>query len=288
MLLERLLRIFYTGGLNMLVDFHMHSTSSDGTMKPQDLRAANAAAGIRVMALTDHDTVEGVVELINNPIPDIDVVAGCEFSSTYNNKDVHILGYSFDYTNKEVLDYISFFKENRQSRIFKMIELCQKNGYDVTKEELLETFPDANSLGRPHLSQLLIKKGYAETTSEVFNTILDRKSPCYVPKFKAEPNDVIDLIHRAGGIAVMAHPVLINSDEDVLELLKLPFDGLEVYHVKQSAELSEHYRKMAVEHNLLISGGSDYHGIPKKEPLHIGDFLIQSEDVGEFLKAVTE
>lgn len=272
----------------MLVDFHMHSTSSDGTMRPQDLRLANAKAGIRVMALTDHDTIEGAVELINNPIQDIDVVVGCEFSSTFNNKDVHILGYAFDYEKKEVRDYIAFYKENRQNRIYKMIEQCEANGYDVSKAELLEMFPHVDSLGRPHLSQLLIKKGYVKTVDEAFNTVLHRTSPCYVPKFRADPMDVIDLIHRASGLAVMAHPILIKSDDDVLELLKLPFDGLEVYHTKQDAALSAHYRQMALDHKLLISGGSDFHGIPDKEPIHIGDYLVQSEDVAEFLKAVTE
>ncbi|SUP41158.1 PHP domain-containing protein [Veillonella criceti] len=267
----------------MLVDFHMHSTASDGVMRPLDLREANKAAQIKLMALTDHDTIEGSLELLRQPDPSITVIPGCEFSSTYHNGDVHILGYAFDYTNKELLEYVAFFKESRQTRIFKMTDLCKKNGYDISVDELKAMFPHANSLGRPHLSQLLIAKGYCKTVSEAFNTILHRTSPCYVPKFKAEPSDVIDLIHRANGLAVMAHPVLIRAEEDVHELLELPFDGIEVYHVKQSAADSAKYRKLAIKHKLFITGGSDYHGIPKKEPLAIGDYLIQSDDVAEFL-----
>ncbi|WP_295788735.1 PHP domain-containing protein [uncultured Veillonella sp.] len=270
----------------MLVDFHMHSTSSDGVMLPKDLRAANAAAGIKIMALTDHDTIDGSFDLIQDPISDIQVIRGCEFSSTYNNKDVHILSYDFDYANKEIKEYVDFFKESRESRIFRMIDRCKENGYDVSREELEDLFPHANSLGRPHLSQLLIKKGYVSTVSEAFNTILSRKSPCYVPKFKAEPEDVIDLIHRAGGVAVMAHPILLNSDEDVVDLLALPFDGIEVYHPLHSEEDSKRYRQIALDHNKLITGGSDYHGIPNKIPYNIGDYLIQSEDVAEFIKLV--
>lgn len=132
----------------------------------------------------------------------------------------------------------------------------------------------------------MIKKGYVSTVSEAFNTILSRKSPCYVPKFKAEPEDVIDLIHRAGGVAVMAHPILLNSDEDVVDLLALPFDGIEVYHPLHSEEDSKRYRQIALDHNKLITGGSDYHGIPNNIPFNIGDYLIQSEDVAEFVKLV--
>lgn len=272
----------------MLVDFHMHSTSSDGVMLPKALRAANAAAGIKVMALTDHDTIDGSFDLIQSPIPDIKVIRGCEFSSTYNNKDVHILGYEFDYANKEIKEYVEFFKEARQSRIYRMVDRCKENGYDVSREELEELFPHANSLGRPHLSQLLIKKGYVNTVSEAFETILHRTSPCYVPKFKAEPEDVIDLIHRAGGVAVMAHPILIQSDEDVLALLKLSFDGMEVYHPKHSEEDSKRYREMALAHSLLITGGSDFHGIPKKIPLQIGDYTVERDDVSEFVKRIAQ
>lgn len=270
----------------MLVDFHMHSTASDGVMRPLDLREANKAAKIKIMALTDHDTIEGSLELLNQLDPDVTVIPGCEFSSTYHNGDVHILGYAFDYTNKELLDYMAFFKESRQSRIFKMIDLCAANGYDVSVEELKEMFPHANSLGRPHLSQLLIKKGYVTTVSEAFKTILHRTSPCYVPKFKAEPSDVIDLIHRANGLAVMAHPILIRTAEDVHELLELPFDGIEVYHVKHSKEDSAAFRKLANKHKLLITGGSDFHGIKDKEPLAVGDYLIESKDVAEFLRVL--
>lgn len=181
---------------------------------------------------------------------------------------------------------MAFFKESRQSRIFKMIDLCAANGYDVSVEELKEMFPHANSLGRPHLSQLLIKKGYVTTVSEAFKTILHRTSPCYVPKFKAEPSDVIDLIHRANGLAVMAHPILIRTAEDVHELLELPFDGIEVYHVKHSKEDSTAFRKLANKHKLLITGGSDFHGIKDKEPLAVGDYLIESKDVAEFLRVL--
>ncbi|KAB1479225.1 PHP domain-containing protein [Veillonella seminalis] len=267
----------------MLVDFHMHSTASDGVMRPLDLRDANKAAGIKMMSVTDHDTIEGFLAMLKKPDLDITVIPGCEFSSTYKDKDVHILGYAFDYTNKELVDYLTFFRESRENRIFKMIDLLAKDSYDVSVEEFKAMFPDANSLGRPLLAQLLIKKGYLKTVDEGFETLLRRGSPYYVPKFKADPVDVINLIHDSNGLAVMAHPKLLKNDEYVKELLELPFDGIEAYHIIQKAEDSAWYRKMAIQRKLLVTGGSDFHGIPDKLPLAIGDYLIQSEKVADFL-----
>lgn len=267
----------------MLVDFHMHSTASDGVMRPLDLRAANKAAGIKMMSLTDHDTIDGFMTMLKEPDLDIAVIPGCEFSSTYKDKDVHILGYAFDYTNKELNDYLTFFKESRENRIFKMIDLLVKDGYDVSVEEFKETFPNASSLGRPLLAQLLINKGYLKTVDEGFETLLRRGSPYYVPKFKADPLDVINLIHDANGLAVMAHPILIKNDDYVQELLQLPFDGIEVYHIIHKKEDEARYRKMAILRKLLITGGSDFHGIETKLPKAIGDYLIQSESVADFL-----
>lgn len=267
----------------MLVDFHMHSTASDGVMRPLDLRDANKAAGIKMMSVTDHDTIEGFLAMLKKPDLDITVIPGCEFSSTYKDKDVHILGYAFDYTNKELVDYLTFFRESRENRIFKMIDLLAKDGYDVSVEEFKAMFPDANSLGRPLLAQLLIKKGYLKTVDEGFETLLRRGSPYYVPKFKADPVDVINLIHDSNGLAVMAHPKILKNDEYVKELLELPFDGIEAHHIIQTAEDSARYRKMAIQRKLLVTGGSDFHGIPDKLPLAIGDYLIQSEKVADFL-----
>lgn len=267
----------------MLVDFHMHSTASDGVMRSLDLRDANKAAGIKMMSVTDHDTIEGFLAMLKKPDLDITVIPGCEFSSTYKDKDVHILGYAFDYTNKELVDYLTFFRESRENRIFKMIDLLAKDGYDVSVEEFKAMFPDANSLGRPLLAQLLIKKGYLKTVDEGFETLLRRGSPYYVPKFKADPVDVINLIHDSNGLAVMAHPKILKNGEYVKELLELPFDGIEAYHIIQTAEDSARYRKMAIQRKLLVTGGSDFHGIPDKLPLAIGDYLIQSEKVADFL-----
>ncbi|MBP6890071.1 MAG: PHP domain-containing protein [Veillonella sp.] len=270
----------------MLVDFHMHSTYSDGTKTPQELVNAAAAAGIAAIAVTDHDEITGGVELIEAHDTPIPVIPGIEFSSTYHGHDVHILGYAFDTKNKRMVDYIRFYKEERRTRLLKMVERCHEAGYDVSVAEFNKLYGTEGSFGRPHLARMLIAKGYTSSVSEAFNTILSPKSPCYVQKFNAHPADIVDIIHEAGGICIMAHPVLIHTAKDVNELLQLPFDGMEVYHSKQDDATSAQYRMMAKERGMLMSGGSDYHGIEGQPPLALGDFKIYADRVADFMKAV--
>ncbi|MDU2557333.1 MAG: PHP domain-containing protein, partial [Veillonella sp.] len=144
-------------------------------------------------------------------------------------------------------------------------------------------FPKTQAYGRPHIGQLLIDGGYAKDINDVFKDILRKDSPCYVPKVKIEVLYIIDIIHKAGGLAVMAHPKLVTSDEYVVEMLAYDFDGMEVYHTKHNDDDVKRYKALAKEHNLFITGGSDYHGIPGKAPDQFGDYLVSAEDVSEFI-----
>ena len=245
----------------MLVDFHMHTNVSDGTYMPRDLVALAKEKQIQAMSITDHDEVGAYGQLTNEDRTGIQIYHGCEFSTYYHEKEVHVLGYQFSLDHPELQDYISHFKEVRRSRIHKMVDKCAEAGYDISYEELVNTFTDAVSFGRPHIAQLLIAHGYVKTVGEAFDTMLNPNGPCFVPKEKYAPQQAIDLIHRAGGIAVLAHPKLVENDTYVHELLELPFDGVEVYHSSHSAEDSAKYHQFATDKGLLISGGSDFHGI---------------------------
>lgn len=270
----------------MAVDFHMHTTYSDGTMSPKALASLAHKRQVTTIAITDHDEIGGGVWLREHPVAGVTVVPGVEFSATFHGKDVHILGYAIDTANKRLLDYIRFFKEERRTRIIKMITKCQQAGYDVSVEDLMTTCGEHASYGRPHLARLLISKGYVTDINEAFATVLHPKSPCYVPKFTAHPTDILDIIREAGGIGVLAHPVLIRNDAYVTELLDMPFDGMECYHPKQDEEATARYLAMAKERSLLISGGSDFHGIPNRYPSTLGEFLITPSMVSEFMRAL--
>ena len=272
----------------MLVDFHMHSIYSDGVKSPEGLLRHAIDCNLSMMALTDHDEIDGIKALRTaqeqlDPEKTIKIINGCEFSADYKDKSIHILGYRFDETNKELRDFIEYFKSKREERIDEIIRRCNNAGYFISKDELLKKFPKTQAYGRPHIGQLLIDGGYAKDINDVFKDILRKDSPCYVPKVKIEVPYIIDIIHKAGGLAVMAHPKLVTSDEYVVEMLAYDFDGMEVYHTKHNDDDVKRYKALAKEHNLFITGGSDYHGIPGKAPDQFGDYLVSAEDVSEFI-----
>lgn len=272
----------------MLVDFHMHSIYSDGVKSPEELLRHALDCNLSMMALTDHDEIDGIKALRTaqeqlDPEKTIKIINGCEFSADYKDKSIHILGYRFDETNKELRDFIEYFKSKREERIDEIIKRCNNVGYFISKDELLKKFPKTQAYGRPHIGQLLIDGGYAKDINDVFKDILRKDSPCYVPKVKIEVPYIIDIIHKAGGLAVMAHPKLVTSDEYVVEMLVYDFDGMEVYHTKHNDDDVKRYKALAKEHNLFITGGSDYHGIPGKAPDQFGDYLVSAEDVSEFI-----
>lgn len=272
----------------MLVDFHMHSIYSDGVKSPEGLLRHAIDCNLSMMALTDHDEINGIKALRTaqdqlDPEKTIKIINGCEFSADYKDKSIHILGYRFDETNKELRDFIEYFKSKREERIDEIIRRCNNAGYFISKDELLKNFPKTQAYGRPHIGQLLIDGGYAKDINDVFKDILRKDSPCYVPKVKIEVPYIIDIIHKAGGLAVMAHPKLVSSDEYVVEMLAYDFDGMEVYHTKHNDDDVKRYKALATKHNLFITGGSDYHGIPGKAPDKFGDYLVSSENVSEFI-----
>jgi len=272
----------------MLVDFHMHSIYSDGVKSPEELLRHALDCNLSMMALTDHDEIDGIKILRTaqeqlDPEKTIKFINGCEFSADYKDKSIHILGYRFDETNKELRDFIEYFKSKREERIDEIIRRCNNAGYFISKDELLKKFPKTQAYGRPHIGQLLIDGGYAKDINDVFKDILRKDSPCYVPKVKIEVPYIIDIIHKAGGLAVMAHPKLVSSDKYVVEMLAYDFDGMEVYHTKHNDDDVKRYKALATKHNLFITGGSDYHGIPGKAPDKFGDYLVSSENVSEFI-----
>ena len=272
----------------MLVDFHMHSIYSDGVKSPEELLRHALECNLSMMALTDHDEIDGIKALRTaqeqlDPEKTIKIINGCEFSADYKDKSIHILGYRFDETNKELRDFIEYFKSKREERIDEIIRRCNNAGYFISKDELLKKFPKTQAYGRPHIGQLLIDGGYAKDINDVFKDILRKDSPCYVPKVKIEVPYIINIIHKAGGLAVMAHPKLVSSDEYVVEMLAYDFDGMEVYHTKHNDDDVKRYKALATKHNLFITGGSDYHGIPGKAPDKFGDYLVSSENVSEFI-----
>jgi predicted metal-dependent phosphoesterase TrpH len=260
----------------MFADLHLHTHFSDGTFSPEELVAHAVRQGLAALSLTDHDTVEGCEPTAAACArAGIEFICGTELTAEYEHHEIHILGYGFDPHHVVLLERIGRFQEVRQSRIHDMV--ARLNQLDVPLEAA-SVFALANcrSPGRPHVARALVAAGHCETLDEAFERFLKKNRPAWVPKFKMSIAAAIELIHQAGGVAVMAHPGLTRADAAIPALIRAGLDGLECYHTKHSAGMSEYYLQTARQHGLLVTGGSDCHGLNKGQPL-IGTVKLQYE-----------
>lgn len=268
-----------------IIDLHVHSTKSDGTLTPTELVDYAMEKGLRAFALTDHDTVDGLDEAIayagqlrqtnagnqngsRHAVPE--VVPGIEFSTEYHHRDIHIIGLYIDYRDPVFREKLHDFIDSRTRRNIKMCERLQEAGFDITYEELLETFP-GSVITRAHFAQFMLRKGYITDLKEAFDQYIGDKCPCYVSREKVTPAKAVELILQADGFPVLAHPVLYRMPDAKLEILvdKLKkyngLMGLEAIYSTYSPNDESRMRRLAQKYHLLISGGSDFHGANKPE-----------------------
>lgn len=242
-------------------DLHCHSYFSDGSDSPQTLIEKAKKIGLCGLSITDHDTVEAYLNLGSIDFP---LITGVEFSSFFDGEPVHILGYAIDPWNKGVQELCEWHKTRRENRNRSMIFALNELGFSLSYDELLSGSEKKNqTIGRPHIAQLLIKHGVVDTIQQAFERYLGEDKPGYVAGAVCTPDETISVIHGAGGAAVLAHPHLIKSKRKLRKILQAPFDGMEGYYARFSKEKERPLLLMAKERNLLITGGSDYHGETK-------------------------
>jgi len=263
------------------IDLHVHSTRSDGTYSPTELVDYAIQKGLAAFALTDHDCVDGLDEAIayadslrltNPEVPE--VIPGVEFSTEYKGSDVHIVGLYIDYKAPKFQKYLVDFVESRTLRNQKMCKLLQVGaGMDISYEALLETFPNC-VITRAHYARYMMSKGYVKSISEAFERYIGDHCPYYIPREKVTPAQAIELILSAGGIPVLAHPLLYGMgkarlDALVAELKAAGLLALEAIYSTYSASDEREMRTLAAKYDLCISGGSDFHG-DNKPKLDLG------------------
>ena len=267
-----------------LADLHLHSTYSDGVYTPRNLAYQAKAAGITVLALTDHDTLKGLLEMDEAAREaGIDFVPGVEFSTRWENRQVHIIGYGIDEHNALLLERLADVRNARRSRLEKIIKRLHEMGMDVDVPVPEE---GQRAVGRPHIARALVAQGYVRTVQEAFDKYIGEGKPAYRPQTKMTPPEAVMLIHQAGGLAVQAHPEEIGDRALALKLLgALAYDGIEVYHPSANdKEAEDFWLEIAVERKLLITGGSDFHGNPGRFPETLPDWQVQREKVQDFLR----
>lgn len=271
----------------MYTDLHLHTTFSDGTYSPEELTSEAARYGFVAVALTDHDTVEGCgrMQAACNTAG-IEFIPATELTAEMNGIELHLIGYFIDTENPQLLGEINRFQEVRQERVREIVDRLNALNLPITEQDVL-SIAKCKSPGRPHVARALIQSKLVGSLDEAFERYLKKGKPGWVPKCKISALDAIDLVHKAGGLAVLAHPGLARSNEAIEPLIEVGLDGLECFHTRHPPALSEYYVGLAEERGLLITGGSDCHGMNKGKPL-IGSIKLPYQYVLELKARLAE
>jgi hypothetical protein len=255
--------------IDFRADLHCHSTYSDGSLSPLELLQLAKANGLKGLSITDHDTIEAYASAI--PAAQevgVELISGVEFSAMHNEASVHILGYAFDLSNQPLQAFCQRHKQRRENRNQAILDKLAALGMPVSKDDIEECLSillphEKCTIGRPHIAQVLVKKGFVETVTEAFGKYIGEGRPCYARGETFSVEETISVIHNANGVAIIAHPHLIKDSGIVIKLLGMNFDGLEGYYAMFSLSQQERWLKIAKNKNWLITGGSDFHGAVK-------------------------
>ncbi len=244
----------------MIVDFHSHTSASDGTLEPAQLAAAMRGRGVAIFSVTDHDSL-AAYEQLDGTVDFAKLVVGVEINSTYRGNEVHILGYGFPADSPAVHELLAANRREREARAERMVEALQRTGLEITLANVrAEAGNEASALGRPHVAKALVRAGLAADVESAFRLYLVRGKPGYIPQLYIRPADAVRAIARAGGVPVLAHPGRLNDDRDIVEeLVAAGLLGIEVFYPTHEPAQVARYRRMADEHGLVMTAGSDFH-----------------------------
>ena len=269
----------------MFADLHLHTHFSDGTFSPEEVVARGCRAGLGTLALTDHDTVEGCPRMAAAcAAAQIEFITGAELTAEHDGLELHILAYFIDQENPKLLRELARCQIVRQDRIREMVARLNELNVPLQADKVF-TLANCSSPGRPHVARALVQSGCCASHDEAFERFLKKDRPAWVPKAKMFALEAIELVHQAGGLAVMAHPALNRADHLIPALKDAGLDGLECFHTKHSAGATRRYLEFAERLHLLVTGGSDCHGKSKGRPL-IGTVKLPYEYVAKMKSRV--
>jgi predicted metal-dependent phosphoesterase TrpH len=257
------------------VDLHIHTTASDGVMSPSEIVRYAKAKGLQAIAITDHDTIEGLEEgLLEGERIDFEVIPGIEISAEHSPGSMHLLGFFLDIHHPLLNERLGYLQKARAERNPKIVDRLNRLGIELTYEEVLKA-SGGGQVGRPHFAQVLLEKNYVRSFQEAFERFLKKGAPAYVDKFRFTAKEAIHFINEAKGVAVLAHPNTLNMngyselENLILRLTEEGLRGIEVYYPEHSVLEVAQYKTLTERYGLLMTGGTDYHGI-EKNGLDIG------------------
>lgn len=249
----------------MEYDLHVHTTASDGLLTTDQVIARASQSGLKGLAITDHDTVAGIPSPASERIvlkSGVVIIHGIEINTDFHNEEVHILGYYINAGNKALLDRLAEVKQLRQQRASQIVNSLNDMGFAIDMQRVQQLAGDS-IIGRPHIARAMIEKGIVGTVEEAFNLYIGRGCPAYVPRYHLLPDEAIILINNAGGVPVLAHPGLIHQSGIIEQILNMGIAGIEVFYPEHTPKQVRDLLNLARERALLITGGSDFHGMGK-------------------------
>jgi len=249
------------------VDLHIHSNYSDGKFYPYELVEKAAALGLTVMAISDHDSVDGIPSAVSaaKSHPGLTFIPGVEISTDVPHGEIHVLGYFINYNNPELLETLRKMRSSRVERAIKMVNKLANMGIKIEWSRV-QQIAQGSAIGRPHIAQAMQEKGYITSFKEAFAKYIGREGPAYVEREKMTPAEAVKLILHSGGLPVFAHPVTFKGYETIIvDMVAAGLVGLEVYYNNSTHEDIRKMQALADKYNLVPTGGSDYHGIEPTE-----------------------
>ena len=254
------------------VDLHVHTNASDGRFPPAEVVRKAIEADISILGITDHDTVAGVEAALQaaKAYPDLRVIPGVEINTDVSSGEAHVLGYFIDYANPDLLSLLSEMRVSRHGRARKMVAKLEGLGMPLSWERV-QQIASTDSIGRPHVAQALLEKGYVTSLREAFDKYIGFGGPAYVERSKVTPADAVEAILKANGLPVLAHPFTVPEPEKMISDLKgHGLVGIEVYYGFYSRTEVAHLRSLAQRYSLLVTGGSDFHGLDETSEAGMG------------------
>lgn len=257
------------------LDMHVHTTASDGVLNVEEVIKLAIDEGLRGIAITDHDTIKGLAQAEElSAIYNFIVIPGIELSTEWLDKEVHIIGYLLNYELAIVQEKLEELQNARYLRMFKMVEKLNEYGYKLDIDHII-SLSGSGSIGRPHLALALLEKGYVSSVKEAFQKLIGRGCIAYVPRMKLTPFEAVQFIRKVGGVPVIAHPSLSKVEGLIYELIDYGLMGVEVFHPEHDLENEKRLLEMCNKWDLLITGGSDFHGYGREGSFNIGSKTVK-------------
>lgn len=266
----------------MKYDMHLHTTHSDGELTPEQVVEKAIEKKLSGISITDHDSISAIEiasEYINKNNYELDLITGIEFGTNYNSDEVHILGYFIDHNNKDLIDVLKNLNSWRRERSKLIINELNKIGFKIKLSDIVNE--DSNFTGRVYIAKELVCKGYVENLSLAFENYLGSGKSCYIAKKTYSIKQIINIIKNAGGVAILAHPILLKNYYTLEHVVRSGIDGLECIHSKQTIADTLSFMNYSKENNLIFSGGSDCHGRleSKNKNLMLGEYYITDQEL---------